>query len=107
MASVQILFIASIIFGLFLIILGFYNLRYAIKENRRPIRHRLIAIIFLTVGFSVHIFGASLNPGFSAYGSETGLILETIAHIILFVSFIIFFVSALNTLRSAREYWLK
>lgn len=86
------------------IILGFHNLKFAIEENRQALKLRAAALVFLTFGAILHTIGDQLA---TSYGELLELTLESIAHVIILISFLIFLLSAKNILKKARMYWFK
>ena len=104
MVSIQVFFFGSIIGGVAGVWLGFTTLKYAIMANQEYLHARAIALVLLAIGFTVHTLGDYLVP---VFGDAGEMILESIAHVILLIGFIIFLKSANSILASAEEHSFK
>ncbi len=102
--SALILLIASIVIGVTLGVLSLFTTKYAAFTSKKVLKTRATALILLAFGFAVHIFGDYLVP---FYGEETELAVESIAHVILLIGFIILAVAAKNIFKETQRYWFK
>ena len=98
------IFIATIIFGIIAIIFAFKAQKYQIEEIRKVLSLRAYGIMLLCIGFSLHTLGDLLSP---YYGDAIELLLESIAHVIILGSFIIFYMVTQYSIKSSRGYWFK
>ena len=99
-----ILLIAAIAFGGAAVALAFAARKYALSVNKDALKIRATAMAFLALGFVVHTFGDFLEV---PYGENIELAVESMAHVILLVAFIILALSAKSILKKTQEYWLK
>ncbi|HME87309.1 MAG TPA: hypothetical protein VKE88_02760 [Candidatus Nanoarchaeia archaeon] len=105
MVSIDVIFTLTILVGIIVSLYAIYTNRYSIDENRRAVVQRTLAIFLLTLGFSIHTAGDFFGV---MYNSETiELVLEDIAHVMLFISFSIFAFSASNLIKQTKEHWFK
>src|SRR3989344_8206528 len=98
---VMLTFIATIIFGIIAIILAFKARKYRIEETNKVLSLRAYGIMILCIGFSLHTLGDVLAL---YYGDVIEILLESIAHIIILGSFIIFYMAAQYAIKSSRGY---
>ncbi|MBS3123526.1 hypothetical protein J4437_02730 [Candidatus Woesearchaeota archaeon] len=91
-----------IVFSIIAVALGFYCKKYSIEENAGYISLRAYGLLLLVAGYILHTFGDYFSVG---YGATMELTLESIAHVIILVSFIFFIISAKKILAKARGYW--
>ena len=78
-----------------------YSPRYAGAENKRLIGFRAAVIVLLVVGYAVHTLGDYLTP---MYGESAERGLESVAHVIIFAAFVLFFFVAKEAVRISKEY---
>jgi hypothetical protein len=97
-------FIGVITLSALAVFFAFYNIKYAIEENKKYVKKRLIGLLLLSIGFIIHTLGDFLS---SIYGSSVELGLESAAHVIILISFIFFIISAREILNSVKGYWFK
>jgi len=100
----SLVFIGVTIFSILAVFFAFYNIKYAVEENKKYVKKRLIGLILLSIGFIVHTFGELSSGG---YGSPLELQLESLAHVIILFSFVFFISSARDILKSTKGYWFK
>ena|SRR3989338_3274976 len=105
MVDVLVLYVTSIVLGVLASVSGFYSLNYAISENKSALKYYAIAVLIMSIGFIIHTSGDYFGVNYSNEDIELGL--ESFAHIILFIAFTIFAVSAKKTLNLAREFRFK
>jgi len=98
------IFAGIILLSLGSIFFAFYNWKYSIDENKKYIKKRSIGLLILSVGLIIHTLGDFLSP---LYGSSLELGLESIAHVIILVSFIFFISSSKEILNGVKGYWFK
>lgn len=90
--------------GVIATFLAFRTHKYLIEETSKVLNLRAYGILLLFMGFSLHTLGDLLSP---YYGDATELLLESIAHVIILGSFIVFYLVAQQTIKSSRRYWFK
>ena len=98
------LFVGSIIFGLIAVIMAFYASKYEVVQNSPWFKRNAIAILVLAVGFVVHMTGDFLSQ---FYGHTVELNIESLAHVILLVGFLLFFYASKQVLNISKEYGFK
>ena len=85
--------------------LAFYAKKNSIPENKAFLNFYALAVLIMTIGFIVHTLGDFFSI---LYNSEDlGHIIESTAHVILFISFLLFTLSADKILRVSKQYWFK
>ena len=102
MVDVIVLYAASIVMGVLSTVFGFYSLNYAIRENKSALKYYAFAILLMSIGFIIHTSGDYFGGNYADKNLELGL--ESFAHVILFIAFTVFAVSAKKTLNLAREF---
>ena len=99
-----ILFAATVILGAVAVFFAFRAKHHSIEETEKLLKLRTYGILLLYVGFSVHTMGDMLSQ---SYGKSVELLLESIAHLVILVSFIFFYKMALCAIKNSKEYWFK
>lgn len=105
MINTGVLFIGSIVLGIIVIIFGKYSLRYSLEETKGASKLRYSAIILIALAFMIHTSGDYYGGLYS--NEDLGHGLESFAHVMLFVAFSIYSISAKRILETARGFWLK
>ncbi|PIN86939.1 hypothetical protein COV19_01950 [Candidatus Woesearchaeota archaeon CG10_big_fil_rev_8_21_14_0_10_44_13] len=105
MRGVYIFFAGSIILGLIASLLAFYAKKKAIDENKEFLKFYSAGVLITCIGFSLHTAGDLVETLYDSV--RTGMIMESIAHVILFASFLIFVVSAKRILKSSKQFWFR
>lgn len=103
MVSVIYLFIISIVLGILSLSFSISSKKSSIEVNKTFLKFRNTGIIILVLGFIVHTLGDFL--GFY-YREMTEHSVESLAHVIIFISFIFFINASKDILKNAKEYWL-
>ena len=100
MSEEIIVFSIALVLGAIATGYSYVSMNYSITENKKYLRYRFLGIAVLSVGFMVHSLG-------DFFEQITELNIESFAHVIIFVSFILFIYASSDILESARKYWLK
>ena len=103
MAIVTYFLAGSVILGIIAVMVAF-SLRAEILPNTRWFRFMSFATLLLATGFVVHTLGDFLAP---PYGYSAELALESIAHVIILVGFILFLLAARQVLDISKEHGFK
>ncbi len=93
-----------IVLSVIAVYFAFRSKKSSIDENKRYISIRAWGLVILSAGFIVHTLGDFLS---SRYGAIVELSLESLAHVIIMISFVFFIVSAHQILISAKGYSFK
>lgn len=100
--QITLLFIGTIVIGLIASIFASRTLKYTIRTAKPVVMARFIAILLMTFAFSLHTAGDFFG---SLYNDENiEHMLESIAHVMLAVAFIIFLSASRKILKISREY---
>ncbi|HLC46885.1 MAG TPA: hypothetical protein VJI75_04040 [Candidatus Nanoarchaeia archaeon] len=101
MALITFILIGVIILGALAVFLAFRSLNNEIVPESRWFRYRAFAILLLVIGYIVHNIGDFLSQ---SYGSNVELSIESVAHVIILIAFILFLYSARQVLGISRQY---
>src|SRR3989344_2308041 len=100
--EVSVFFTGAIILGIISSVLAFYAKKYAISEHKEFLNFYAQAILIMAIGFMVHTAGDFFSALYN--NEDLELILESLAHVILFASFFLFAVSANKILKVSKPY---
>ena len=98
------LFLSTLVLGGVTVYYGFMAKRHGYSDHGSLLSYRALGILLLYVGFSVHTLGDLLEP---YYGEAGELLLESIAHVIILVSFVFFYKTALQAKLLTKEFWFR
>ncbi len=102
MDTIGVIFLATILIGIIATILAYYANKYALDELKKSLKLRTYALAIICFGFIIHTAGDYYGH---LYGSENlELTLESIAHVIIFISIIICLLSTKKIMEISREY---
>ncbi|MEK6885555.1 MAG: hypothetical protein AABX17_01155 [Nanoarchaeota archaeon] len=105
MVALGVIFLATILIGIIATVLAYYANKYSLDELKKSLKLRLYAIALICFGFIVHTAGDYYGH---LYGSENlELTIESIAHIIIFISIIICLLSTKKIMEISKEYKFK
>ena len=97
------LLIAAIILGTVATFLAFKTQKYSIRENKYTLKYRAYGVLLIYIGFVMHTLGDVL----SVYSGIVELSLESIAHVIILVAFVTFYLASKKAEKKSRRYWFK
>jgi len=92
-----IILIGAIVLGSASTIYSYISIKSSIKENKEYLQNRFWGILFLSLGFIIHSLAFLFIP--VILGG-----LESLAHVVVFVSFIFFIKASRKILEKAKEY---
>lgn len=95
-----IVLLGAILLGSLSTIYSYKSIKFSIKENKEYLQNRFYGLLLLSLGFIVHSIG-----DFFSENIEMGI--ESLAHIIIFFSFIFLIRASHKILKNAKVYWLK
>ena len=94
----------AIVFSAAAIVLALKAWRYAIEETEEALKYRTYGLVVLCFGFVFHTVGDFLS---AYYGDVTELILESIAHLIILIAFVLFYYAAQQVIINTKGLWFK
>jgi len=104
MNTTLIIFIATLMLGAFTSLLAFKCINYSLPEvNIKFLKYRAIALLILTFGFSLHTFGDVM----SYRGEDVEMMIESFAHVFLFISMVVFAIASKYSLEETKPYRFK
>ena len=99
-----ILLIATIVLGSITTFVSFRARDYGYEDHKRFLKFQAYGILIMYFGFSTHTLGDVLSV---YYGESLELLLESIAHVIILISFVFFYKATLEVIKNTKEYWFK
>jgi len=105
MANIGVIFLGTIVLGLAVIVLSKYSLKYSLKQIVGVAKLRHFSLSLIAIAFIIHTSGDYFGGIYNSENLEHNL--ESFAHVLLFVSFTIYAISAKKILETAKEFWFK
>jgi len=103
---IDILMVGTIIVGALVVAFSRYSLKkYGTEVGYQILKVKHIAIILLAIGFALHTAGDFFGTMFNSETVE--LVIESIAHIILFAAFVVMVKASQKIISTSKEYWFK
>src|SRR3989344_778449 len=94
--------IASFILGLIASWLAFYAKKYPVEGNKDFLRFYSLATLILALGFFVHTCGDFFGLLYDS--EEVAHIIESGAHVILFISFLLYALASVKIMKASKQY---
>ncbi len=98
------LLLAAVVLGAIAIYLAYKAKRDGFRDHKALLGFRALGMLMLYLGFAVHVGGDASS---AYYGDPVALLLESIAHVIIMVSFFYFYKTALEAALQTKEFWFK
>ena len=99
-----IVFILIFALSLIAVYFAFKAKNSAVEEFKDILSLRANGTLLLAIGFTVHNTGDYLG---AFYGGSFELALESIAHLIILIAFVLFYKSVSSTAKTTKGYWFK